>query len=226
MNQNEFSLTNCRKTWIFVFSISFFIAALIVSSITASKLYSLSIFGWAIGIPVGTSLFAITFLSTDVLGEVYGKGVARMTVLAGFVVRCFMILFLWFAVSVEPAAFWHNQEAYQSVLSGTGRILFAGIAVYPVSQFLDVFVFHYLKKRHTDKNRLWLRNIASTTVAQTVDSILFVLIAFYGTMPTKVMLTVIGGQIVVKVVIALLDTPAVYFFRNLAEGRPLLNLKG
>ena len=34
------------------------------------------------------------------------------------------------------------------------------------------------------------------------------------------------GQIVVKWIVALLDTPLVYLVRNIAKGRPLLDFQG
>jgi hypothetical protein len=55
---------------------------------------------------------------------------------------------------------------------------------------------------------LWLRTNASTMVAQTLDSAIFVTIAFYGQAPV---LRIIAGQLAVKYVVAVvLDTPLVY----------------
>lgn len=216
------------KLFVLVFLISSFIGALLVSSITASKLYYISIFGYKMTIPVGTSLFAITFLSTDVISEVWGKTHAMLLVFSGFISRIATLIFLMFAVGIDGAGapIWDNQEAYQLILSGSSRIILAGILTYPVSQTADVLIFHFLKKRHKDKNRLWLRNNLSTLGSQLIDSSVFVFIAFGGILPTDVILNIIIGQIIIKWLIAVIDTPFVYIVRNIATSRKLFDFKG
>jgi len=59
----------------------------------------------------------------------------------------------------------------------------------------------------TGERHLWLRNTASTVVSQFIDTLIFITIAFYGTMPV---LPLMKGQYFIKVLIALLDTPFVY----------------
>lgn len=217
-----------RKLFVLILLMSSFIGALLISSITASKLYYVSVLGYKVTIPVGTSLFAITFLSTDVISEVWGKTHAMLLVFSGFISRIASLLFLMFAVGVTGAGapIWDNQEAYQLILSGSSRIILAGILTYPVSQTADVLIFHFLKKKHQGKNRLWLRNNLSTLGSQLIDSTVFVFIAFGGMLPTSVIINIITGQIVIKWLIAILDTPFVYMVRNIATSRKLFDFKG
>jgi len=217
-----------RKLFVLFLLISSFIGALLVSSITASKLYTINIFDFAVNIPVGTSLFAITFLSTDVISEVWGKKHAMMLVFSGFLSRIATLVFLLFAVGVEGAGapIWDNQLAYANVLSGSSRIILAGILTYPVSQVVDVLIFHYFKKKHEGKNRLWLRNNISTIGSQLVDSTVFVLIAFGGALPNNILFNIIIGQVVIKWLIAMIDTPFIYMLRNIATSRKLFDFKG
>lgn len=217
-----------RKLFVFILCIGAFIGALLVSSITASKLYTISLLSKDIVIPVGTSLFAITFLCTDAVSEIWGKKHAMLLVFTGFIARIGTLLFLLFAVGVEGsgAPVWDNQLAYESVLSGSSRIILAGILTYPVSQVVDVLIFHYLKQRHKGKNRLWLRNNLSTLGSQLIDSTVFVLIAFGGLLTTDVIISIIIGQVIIKWMIAMLDTPFVYMVRNIATSRNLFDFKG
>jgi hypothetical protein len=71
-------------------------------------------------------------------------------------------------------------------------------------------------KRLTTERYLWLRNNVSTIVSQLLDSVVFITIAFYGVMP---LVPLILGQWVVKVAIALLDTPLVYLLVYLVRRR-------
>jgi hypothetical protein len=82
----------------------------------------------------------------------------------------------------------------------------ASLTAYLFSQYHDVWAFHFWK-RVTTERFLWLRNNASTIVSQLLDSVVFITIAFYGSLPV---MPLIFGQWVVKVGIALLDTPFVY----------------
>lgn len=217
-----------RKLLVLFLLISSFIGALLVSSVTASKLYTLSLFGFDVNVPVGTSLFAVTFLSTDVISEVWGKKYSMLLVFSGFISRIATLLFLLFAVGVEGAGapIWDNQLAYANILSGSSRIILAGILTYPVSQVVDVLIFHYLKKKHKGKNKLWLRNNLSTIGSQLVDSTIFILIAFGGILPNNVLFNIIIGQVIIKWLIAMLDTPFVYIVRNIATSRKLFDFKG
>jgi uncharacterized integral membrane protein (TIGR00697 family) len=215
-----------RKTIVLFLCVSVFVGALLISNITASKLYDITVFGFVVTIPVGTSLFALTFFATDVTSEVWGKKYSALLIVCGLAMRVFSLLFLSFAVFIPPAPFWTGQEAYASVLTGSGRILLAGILTYPVSQLTDVFVFHKLKQRHRGKNMLWFRNLSSTFCSQTVDSAVFICLAFAATTPLPILGTMIVGQVVIKWAIAFCDTPFVYMARNFAYRRPLWDIRG
>ena len=80
---------------------------------------------------------------------------------------------------------------------------------YLVSQHHDVFAFEFWRRR-TGGKHLWLRNNASTIVSQGIDTVLFISIAFAGSVPTSVLLNMILGQCLVKLVIAVIDTPICY----------------
>lgn len=85
----------------------------------------------------------------------------------------------------------------------------ASLGAFSVSQFLDVFLFHKLKESCNGKKK-WLRNNLSTMTSQLVDTLIFITIAFYGVvdnLPAMVL-----GQYVIKLLLALGDTPFFYFF--------------
>lgn len=217
-----------RKTIVLFLCIAGFIGGLLISNITASKLYFVNIFSQSFAIPVGTSLFALTFICTDVISEVWGRQYSSLLVLAGFIARIIALGFLYFAVNIEGAGapVWDNQDAYASILSGSSRIILAGILTYPVSQLADIYLFHYFKKQQKGKNLLWFRNTASTFISQLIDSTVFILIAFGGLLEVDVLINIIIGQVIIKWIIAMVDTPVVYMVRNVALSRNLFDFKG
>ena len=127
-----------------------------------------------------------------------------------------MILLLSISIKLPPFEFWENQEAYKSVLGSVPRIVIAGLITYMISQTLDVKLFNMLKIRHHGKH-LWIRNNVSTIISQLVDSFLFILLAFYGTMTLNNIVSTALAQFGVKVILALLDTPFCYWLVNWAE---------
>lgn len=217
-----------KREWVLYGSIAIFIACLMISSVTASKLWSLTlpIIDYEVIIPVGTSLFALTFLATDVVAEVWGKRHSMMIVWTGLVSRIIMLLFFLFAVNVTPVSFWTGQESYVAVLGGSSQIIIAGIIAYLVSQINDVFIFHHLKDKDRGKNLLWKRNNLSTFVSQFLDSFIFIVIAFGATATIAQLTGMIIGQVIIKWAIAIIDTPFLYLLRNFATRRKLLDFSG
>jgi len=99
-----------------------------------------------------------------------------------------------------------SSETFAQVLGLTPRIVIASMITYLISQHHDVWAFHFWKEKTRDKD-LWLRNNASTIVSQFIDSVLFISLAFYNVFP---ILPLILGQFIIKIIIALLDTPFIY----------------
>jgi uncharacterized integral membrane protein (TIGR00697 family) len=175
----------------FAILVSLFSGSLVLAAILATKIITVA----GLTVPAGVLAYALTFLCSDVIGEVWGKKRAREVVGAGF-----------FTLHWPPAAFWQGQEAFAAVLSTTPRIILGSLTAYMISQFTDVWIFHIC--RHLTKGRhLWLRNNLSTALSQLIDTLLFISIAFAGLMP---LLPLIVGQWVIKLAIAVVDTGVVY----------------
>lgn len=62
-----------------------FAVGLVISNVVTAKLIytGISLFGTTITLPGAALCYAITFLMTDVIGELWGKGEANKTVLQG-----------------------------------------------------------------------------------------------------------------------------------------------
>lgn len=179
---------------------------LVAGAVQAAKISQFTIFGYTIYTPAAVVTYALTFLITDLLSEIYGKDAASEAVKLGLIAM--FAALITNAVSILlPKAVWFDDTAFLSVLGLNYRIIVASIIAYIISQTHDVWAFHFWKEK-TNGKMLWLRNNASTIVSQLIDTVLFIMIAFYGAVPN--ILSLIIGQYFVKVIIALLDTVPMY----------------
>lgn len=186
----------------FIILLSVFVGCITIASVLANKI--INVFG--LFVPAGVLAYSVTFLMTDVISEIWGKHTAKFTVLGGFIGLLVVLFLIQISLIWPKAPFWDQEAAYQSILGSTSRIIIASFMAYLVSQFHDVWAFHFWK-RITGGRHLWLRNNLSTSVSQFIDSLLFISIAFYGLLPVW---PLIWSQWLVKLAIALLDTPIIY----------------
>jgi uncharacterized integral membrane protein (TIGR00697 family) len=185
--------------------------SLVLAAIMASKIIAVG----PLVVPAGVIAYCLTFLITDVISEIWGKERAQTVVMGGFVALVLVFFLTGISIFWPPASFWPHQQAYETILGSSARIMVASLTAYLFSQYHDVWAFHFWK-RVTAGRFLWLRNNASTIVSQLLDSVVFITIAFYGAMPLA---PLILGQWVVKVGIAALDTPLVYLLVYLLRRR-------
>ena len=171
---------------------------------------------------LGNVLFASTFLMTDILSENEGKEVAKKAVSFGIFASVCMVVISqsWFLYT--PSENDWATPALKEIFSVTPRLLFASLLGYIVSQRLDVFLYHKIWEKTTqktgDKSKfLWLRNNAATLLAQIVNTLLFNIVAFYGVYDTKTLLSIILSSYLIYVVTSLLDTPFLYLGRKLTK---------
>lgn len=201
-----------------------FAVSLVISNVVTSKLIytGISLFGTVITLPGAALCYAITFLATDVIGEIWGKKEANQTVLLGFIGQILATVLIIFTQYL-PAADATVQGAYQTILGQNYIFVIGSLVAYWASQTWDVMVFHeirdrYIKKRGTREGGRWIWNNASTMTSQIVDTVLFIGISFgvgFGWFfqpemwPSLAAMMV--GQYVLKFILAALDTPIFYF---------------
>jgi len=181
---------------------------LVLAIFIAGKLGSLPI-GDGFAISASIFIYSTTFLITDVASELYGKKFARKIVLGSALCYPLLILTTQFSIPWEPSIFYEGQEAFVAVMGTATRVMIASILGFLSSQTVDVTVFHWIKGL-TGEKMLWLRNNGSTWVSQAVDTVVFYTVAFGGTLPTTNLLYLIGVTYIIKLLIALADTPFVY----------------
>jgi uncharacterized integral membrane protein (TIGR00697 family) len=182
---------------------SFFITSLIIANILASKV--VTICGFVL--PAAVVAYPITFLMTDVIGEIWGKKEANRTVRNGFICQIVSLVLILLAIMLPVAPFADNQAEFEAILGQSFRVVLASMIGYLIAQCNDVFIFHKLKEKYNGRHK-WLRNNISTLLSQLLDTAIFITIAFWGIVPN--IFTMIFSQYAVKAIYALLDTPFFY----------------
>ena len=168
-------------------------------------------------IALGTILFASTFLCTDILSEYYGKEKARKNVLIGFCSFFLMTILMLVTIGIQPAEDeWVSmvQESLAILFTPMTSIFVASMIAYLISQYFDIWFFSYLKTVSSNK-LLWLRNNVSTAVSSLIDNTVFSIFAWIILNPnpfplSDVIMTFILGVYLLRVFIAILDTPFIY----------------
>ena len=225
-------MTAMPNELIFILTVLIYLGSVLVLYKCFGKngLYAFAIFGTLLGniavcknvdifgvaTTAGNVLYAATFLVTDILSEKYGKKDAAKAVAYSFSVMLLWMLgtqlILWFT----PNANDYIDESLKVVFGLVPRITAASLIGFICSQNLDVFLYHLIwSKTGGGKAKLWLRNNGSTLTSQLVDTVIFTFIAFWGVYPTPVFLSILITTYLFKAVVALFDTPFMYWSRKI-----------
>ena len=192
------------SSW-FMIIVALFVTCLITANITAVKLVNL--FGFIL--PAAILIFPLSYIIGDVLTEVYGYGQARRVIWLGFFCNFITVLAIWMGQLLPAASFWDGQEAYQRILGYTPRLLLASFLAYLAGEFANSFVLAKMKIA-TGGRWLWMRTIGSTLVGQGIDSLVFITLAFVGTIPVTTLVLTIMTQWLAKSIYEAAVTPLTY----------------
>ena len=203
----------------FLLVTSIFITCLITSNIIAVKL--VNIFGLIL--PAAILIFPISYIFGDVLTEVYGYRQARQVIWLGFFCNLIAVVAIWLGQILPAASFWDGQAAYERILGYTPRLLGASFLAYLVGEFANSFVLAKMKIA-TNGRWLWARTIGSTLVGQGLDSLVFMTLAFIGTIPLTVLAGAIVAQWLSKSVYEAIITPLTYVLVNFLKKREGLDV--
>ena len=173
-----------------------FVVALVVSNIITSKQVLLP---FNITMTGAVFIFPITYILSDLVSEVYGYRWSRLTCYFGFAANLFAAL-VFSAVIQSPAPeYWQNQEAFQTVLGSTPRVLVASLLAFVIGDFVNDRIFAKMKRKYPDSIKgFGARAIFSSLMGELVDSLVFLPLAFWGLMPVETLAIMTLSQVVIK----------------------------
>lgn len=204
------------RTQLFLVLAAVFITCLIVGDVIGGKLIELPMPGWTAVITVGMIPFPVTFLLTDLLNEFYGNKAARFVTYLGLGCALLTYAFIVIGGMIPIAPFTHAEDwagvtddAFANVFLGSQRMIAASLTAYMVSQLVDIFAFHALKKA-TGGKLLWLRATGSTLISQAIDTVTISFVAWSGVLGFDQIINVMLSSYAVKILIAIGLTPLIY----------------
>ena len=118
-----------------------FVTSLVISNVLSSKIAMIG----SLTVPAAVVAYPLTFLMTDVIGELWGKEEANRTVRLGVVCQLVSLALIGLALILPVAPFADNQREFSAILGSSFRVVAASMAAYLASQTWDVWVFHRIR---------------------------------------------------------------------------------
>lgn len=172
-----------------------YVVSLLISNIITAKQVLLP---FNITMTGAVFIFPITYILSDVFSEVYGYKWSRITCYLAFAMNLFMVIVFSLVIKTPSPSYWTNQEAFQTVLGNTPRILFASLLAYVIGDFVNDKIFSKMKQKHKDMKGFGFRAILSSLFGELVDSMIFLPLAFLGQMPVQTLLVMTAMQVLIK----------------------------
>ena len=186
-----------------------FIVALLVSNVITWRQIALPFWITMTGAII---IFPITYILSDVFSEVYWYRRSRITCYMWFGCNLIMSLVFIAVINMKAPEYFTDAEAYSTVLWNTRRVLCASLLAYVIWDFVNDKLFQKMKSKHPNDNKWFgLRAILSSLAWETVDTWIFIPLAFIGTMPNNTLLIMIITQIILKVVYEIIILPITIF---------------
>ena len=155
-----------------------------ITAIFMSNLLWLKTIPFLFGTHLSVAVFSLPFIfvTTDIIGKVYGKEMAKKFVLLGFSA---LILWTLFSLLVQilpwsDRTFARLWEAYEVIFTLSIRVAIASLCAFILSEYLDVLVFFHFKN---EKRSFCFSLLASNIVSQAIDTGVFMFIAFWWVFP-------------------------------------------
>lgn len=177
-----------------------FCASLIISNILAFKTFMIG----SVVLPTAVILFPVVYITNDVLTEVFGFERTKSVILTGFVMNVVAVIGYDIAIRLPEPEFFEGQEAFQIVLSNSARVLAASMVSYIIGSLANASTMEKMK----NGSSLFNRCVLSTFIGEGLDALIFITIAFIGTMPLASLLMMIACQALFKTLYEVVCYPA------------------
>ena len=183
----------------------FYVAAQMLADIASLRIVFIAGFS----IDAGTFIYPLTFTLRDMIHKVAGIKIARMLILAAAGINLLMALFFKIVAILPPDMTVGLQSEFAMVLSPVWRIVGASILAEVIGELIDTEGYRFWVEKVTRKYH-WARVLVSNAVSIPVDSLIFSYLAFWGTMPPGVVLSIFFSNMIIKGLTTLISIPGIY----------------
>ncbi len=188
-------------------------AWMVLATVLANIFLQKSIMVGEINATLGNILFASNFLATDILTEKYGVKESKRALRLSFFALIFFIAATQLALLFIPSAEDVAQPAMQTLFTIGARIAVSSLICYYASNLLDIWLFNKIKTKTGDK-KLWLRNNVATIISNCIENFALYFLAFGGIMEPGVLLQMGASASVIEIILAICDTPFLYWSKK------------
>ncbi len=159
----------------------------------------------------GTITFPIAYMLGDVLTEIWGLKIARRVIVLTFLCNIGVILLTTIGAWLPaPDYMQETNQAFQAIFTYVPRIVGASLVGFLSGELINAWALIKIRQ-YTGFKRLWVRTIGSSVFGYFFDTVLFMALAFAGTVPAKELVSMIFIQYIFKMGIEiLLSTPMAY----------------
>lgn len=163
---------------------------------------------------LGNVLFASNFLVTDILTECYGEKEAKKGIMFAIFSVIMFIIIMQVMIAYKPNELDFAQESMKTIFGIIPRISIASIVMLTISNFADIKLYSWLKKK-TNGKYMWFRNNISTILCNGLENFIFTFLCFTGIYSVGDMLTIAIATTIIETIIAICDTPFLYLSKKI-----------
>jgi len=189
--------------------IGLYVSFVLISNIIAYKIAEYNLGFISFFASAAALVFPVTFLLTDIVNEKFGRKETQKMIFIAFLTQIAVMFFIWLAIFLTPAPFWPDQEIFKKIIGFAPRIMLASWIAFLISENTDAYIFSWFKT-FTKGKHLWMRNVLSSIPSMALDTIIFVVIAFYNVQP---LLPLLIGTLALKWIVGIIDIPFMYLSR-------------
>ena len=186
-----------------------YIALVIFSNIGSLRILLLA----GLAVDGGTLLYPLSFTARDLLHKKIGARLVRFVIILAAAINLALFAFVWLIAKLPPDLTVGEQLEYALVLLPGLRLVLGSIIAMTVAELIDTF-FYSLIRRKYGQRRQWLRVVVSNSVSVPVDTVLFLLIAFWGWVPTMVIGQMFIANILIKYAVSLISLGSIYLVKE------------
>ena len=179
---------------------------LLVSNIIANKV----IMPFGVVLPAAVCLYPICWVISDIMTECYGVRLSMMAIKTNAILNLFASIIFILVCMIPAAPFYEHSEAFNTILGNTPRIVIASLISYFLGDTVNSYSLSFFKAKLHDIslcNTFFFRAIVSSMFGQIFDTMGFIAMAFYGTMPNEVLFMMMAYQYTVKIIYEIICFP-------------------
>ena len=176
-------------------------ACLVASNIFETKIFAAG----PLTLTGGFLIFPVSYIINDCLTEIYGYRKARFAILMAFLVNAAFVALAQVVRILPPVDYCDAQPHLDYLFAADLRITAASMAAFLFGSLVNSLVMDKMKARQGEKG-FGLRAILSTLAGESLDSLIFFPIAFWG-VGMHNLAVMMGTQIILKTLYEVLVLP-------------------